>query len=70
MHKLPSFQDIADRNDLVEVMNDSNLEGNLWAVEQEMLALEKQLVMFLSTRRLVFPKFGLCSDKKLKYIFR
>ena len=50
-------------------LNGSNLEGNLWAVEHEMLALEKQLVAFLSTRRTVFSKFGLCSDKKLKHIF-
>ena len=36
----------------------SNLEANLWAVEQEMLSLEKQLVSFLSTRRLVCSRFN------------
>ena len=62
-------QDITDRNDLVDAMNDDNLEGNIWAVEQEMLSLEKTMQSFLATRRYVFPKFGLCSDQKLKFIF-
>ena len=50
-------------------MNDDNLEGNIWAVEQEILSLEKMMQSFLSTRKNVFPKFGLCSDQKLKFIF-
>ena len=50
-------------------MNDDNLEGNIWAVEQEMISLEKMMQSFLSTRKNVFPKFGLCSDQKLKFIF-
>ena len=62
-------QEILDRNDLVDAMNDDNLEGNIWAVEQEIIALEKMVQSFLSTRKNVFPKFGLCSDQKLKFIF-
>ena len=62
-------QDITDRSDLVGAMNDDNLEGNIWAVEQEIISLEKLMQSFLSTRRMVFPKFGLCSDEKLKAIF-
>ena len=62
-------QEISDRNDLVDAMNDDNLEGNIWAVEQEIIALEKMMQSFLSTRKNVFPKFGLCSDQKLKFIF-
>ena len=50
-------------------MNDDNLEGNIWAVEQEMISMEKMMQSFLSTRKNVFPKFGLCSDQKLKSIF-
>ena len=34
-----------------------------------MISLEKQIQRFLATRKLVFPKFALCSDQKLKYIF-
>ena len=50
-------------------MNDDSLEGHIWAVEQEMISLEKMMQSFLSTRKTVFPKFGLCSDQKIKFIF-
>lgn len=62
-------QEISDRNDLVDAMNDDSLEGNIWAVEQEIISLETMMQSFLSTRKNVFPKFGLCSDQKLKFIF-
>ena len=62
-------QEISDRNDLVGAMNDDSLEGHIWAVEQEMISLEKMMQSFLSTRKTVFPKFGLCSDQKIKFIF-
>ena len=54
---------------MVGAMNDDSLEGHIWAVEQEMISLEKMMQSFLSTRKTVFPKFGLCSDQKIKFIF-